>query len=330
MLNSLFSRGAAQRTLPHETGLSKLLFRALALLIISIAIAGCQTMKDGGAPDPAFDIEADMKALAAEFNTATQVSAYYATAADKRIDARNRFISGRLIQIDLRYIQFIRSLNADRQKIETAADLANLSLSIAGTLTGGLQAKSNLAAAATAVTGTKTTIDKEYFYEKSMNTLVGTMNAKRKEVLVGILQGMTTRAIDEYPFEMALRDLNDYYLAGTVNGALNFINAQAASQEKASDEKIKEIPRLTKTNEEIVTSLRELNEALAQPQVTAASAQSVLTALGDTTPRANDLNTLKEALRAKLRAVNRMKTIVEKVAETERLRAAFKAAGWMK
>lgn len=74
--------------------------------------------------------------------------------------------------------------------------------------------KTDLAAAAAGLGGAKQTIEKDFYYEKSMDALVGTMNARRKEVLVAILRGLNTPSVEQYPFELALTRLHEYYMAG--------------------------------------------------------------------------------------------------------------------
>jgi uncharacterized membrane protein YiaA len=301
------------------------------MLAAALALAGCKTIGNGGAPEPAFDIDADLKALSSQFSASTSVSAYYLAATDPAaaVAARNRFISGRLVQIDLQYIQFIRSLTADKQRLDTAGDLLNLTLNVAGTLTGGERAKANLAAAATALNGTKTTVDKQYFYEKSMDALVGTMNAKRKVVLVGILTGLATKTVDEYPFELALTQLNEYYMAGTLNGAIQFINVQSAEQEKASDIDIKNIPRLTATTVANKNAIKQLT--LSLNNATPATARQALAALGeDTSKYGSDLGQMLDALQTRIGAVSLIQKPDEKQAAIDRMTGIFKAAGLLK
>jgi hypothetical protein len=300
------------------------------MLAAALLLAGCKTLGNGGAPEPAFDIDADLKALSEQFSASTSVSNYYVqAAAGNAVAARNRFITGRLVQVDLHYIQFIRSLTTDKQRLETATDLATMTLNIAGTLTGGERAKANLAAAAAILGGTRTTIDKQYFFEKSMDALVGTMNAKRKAVLVGILQGLATKSVDEYPFELALTQLNEYYMAGTLNGAIQFINVQSAEQEKASDIEIKNIPRLTETTHAVNDQIKALTDALAN--ATPENARQALAALGeDTSKLGTDRLQLATALKGKIREINRKNTLEEKQAAADGLTGIFKAAGLLK
>ena len=230
---------------------------SITIVAFVLQLSACQSIRSGGAPEPSFNIDQDLEQLSKEFASATSISEYYKLDADKRQDARNRFVSGRLVQMDLQYLKFIRTLTADKQQLDAATDVVNMSLNLAGTLVGGLQAKSNLAVAAAGISGAKTTIDKDFYYEKSIQALVATMNAKRKEVLARILPKLGA-PLEMYPFEYAITDLNEYYLAGTLNGALQFITTQAAESNAKSDKEIAriyQIPVLTQAQIDTVNTL---------------------------------------------------------------------------
>ncbi len=272
-------------TVWQRFGLSRDVFRLFSpfgrgklavFLLLCCTLPACSTLRNGGAPEPSFDIAADLGKLAAEFESATNISAYYRTPVAERLDARNRFISGRLVQIDLRYLQFIKTLTSDKQQLDSATDIANLTLNLAGTLGGAVRAKTNLAAAAAGVGGTKTIIDKDYYYEKSIDALVATMNAKRKEVLIGVLTGLS-KPLNQYPFERALTDLQQYYLAGTLNGALQFINTQAVQSETDSDTKIR---RLSIPSGPQITDVEHLTDAIGAQGLTLDNAKKALKAIG--------------------------------------------------
>lgn len=301
--------------------------QTLAVLALLLTTAGCQTLRRGGAPEPAFDTQADLQALSNEFKTATNIQNYYAIVdPDQKVPARNRFVTGRIVQIDLRYIQFIRSLTTDRQKIDAASDLTQLTLNLAGTLAGGARAKTNLAAAAAGIGGAKQTIDKDFYYQESIDALVGTMNARRKEVLIGILRGLATKSIDQYPFELALTQLQEYEAAGSINGALRFINTQSADQEKRNDAKLNQ---LTESSEAAITLAGELIDAIKVG--TESSINNALTALGeDKSKLALKLDDKKLILKKKLNDISASKqTAQEQEKELEGLAAKFKKAGLM-
>src|SRR5262249_53200582 len=117
------------------------------------------------------------------------------TAAESEIDTflsatdaagRNAFMRKMLALIDIRFSEFVGQLDAQKKDADAGTALATAGLSIAGTLVGSENAKTNLAAATAFLTGGKETIDKTYFYEKSVPALVAAMNAARNEVRLQI------------------------------------------------------------------------------------------------------------------------------------------------
>jgi hypothetical protein len=213
-------------------------FKILTQGAILMAVSGCNTISDGGSPSLGFDLQNDLKKVAEK--TATSVDGYYENDGTQTVSNRNRIIINRLLQIDIAYLIFVKELTREKILLDSAAEISILTLSIAGTLSGGAQAKTNLAAAVALVTGSKTTIDKNYFYDKTMPSLIAAMNSKRKSVYVSILTGMK-QTTDVYPLSSALMDISRYYEAGTLNGALTYIEAVTAEIDLKSDKQIEKL-----------------------------------------------------------------------------------------
>src|SRR5437867_862376 len=133
----------------------------IVLLSLPIIFSGCQSIQNGGAPDPSFSVNRDLKQLEARFNNASDISDFYKNPSR---EARDRFIAGRLVLVNLRYVQFVRKATSEKQFLDSATDILALSLNLAGTATGGAAAKTILAAMAGGVTGSRSVIDKRYFY----------------------------------------------------------------------------------------------------------------------------------------------------------------------
>lgn len=299
-----------------------LLFLAAALLA-----TGCQTMRSGGAPKQSFNLDNDIAALSLQFNGQTTIIDYYAIKDEAtRLTTRNRFISGRLALIDLNYLQYVRALTADKQLTNIGTELANMSLGLAGTLVGGVRAKTNLAAAVTGLGGTKTIIDKEIYYEKSMDALIGSMSAARKELLVEILKGLATKTVADYPFEFALARLDEYYMAGTIKGALTFITTQAATKEKASDIEIKNLPALTTSTPEILAQKKMLFDALPKFATDEAKAREALAMLGVDQTKVTEFSKVQMLLDKIVDGITSKETIELKQAEIDRIKNAFRTA----
>jgi hypothetical protein len=226
----------------------------LALLLASL-LGGCGTVRYGGAPEPSFDADQDLEQLGRVFQPADSISQFYASPS---LDGRNRFITGRLTMMNIRYIQFIRHLTTDRQLLDTAGAMLTLGMNIAGAAVGAASTKTVLAALSAGVTGTKEVIDKNYYFDKTIPALVGQMNAERKKALIPILAGLKVD-LDDYPFAQAVTDLHNYYFAGTFAGAIQAIQADAAEKEQRQDQII---ATLTPLSIEQVADKAALTQAL--------------------------------------------------------------------
>jgi hypothetical protein len=202
---------------------------------------GCATLWNPGAPDQSFDEDNDIQVLEQHYGQAGALTSYYAVKPET-VAARNEFVAGRLTLINLQYIKFIRGFAATKSQMDSAFDLLITGVGLATAVTGGEAAKAALGAAAAGLGATRTSIDKNFFYEKTVPTLITAMNAQRKVVLVSIIEGIK-RDIENYPLAQALSDLSEYYFAGTFVGALQAIQKDAGAKEEAADKKI-EIARL--------------------------------------------------------------------------------------
>ena len=211
---------------------------ALGCLILVCAI-GCSTFRYAGAPPPSYDIEGDLKQLSEHFKPAVAISNYYVLGTNATINDRNAVIAGRLVMINLEYLKWLRTVNADKQLLDSASDILILSINLAATATGGATAKTILSAISAGVAGSKTAIDKHYYYEKTLPALLAAMNAQRKSVLTNILSGMS-KPLAAYPFEQALADIQEYYQAGTLMGAVTAVQADSGAKEKEADKGVKQ------------------------------------------------------------------------------------------
>jgi hypothetical protein len=212
-------------------------------LVLFLHTFGCTSLRYAGAPPPSYNVDEDLNQLAEHFKPATAVSNYYSLVTPTPGD-RDVVISARLVMINLEYLKWLRTVTADKQFLDTAADVLVLSLDLAATITGGKTGKTILSAVSAGVTGSKTSIDKHYYYEKTMPALIAAMNAQRKAVLVRILEGMK-KDIEEYSFEQALSDVYEYYQGGTFMGAVMAIQSDAGAKEKKADLKIESLTIVT-------------------------------------------------------------------------------------
>jgi hypothetical protein len=217
--------------------------RSLAL-VLAVLLAGCSTLRYGGAPEPSFDADKDLEQLAKQFEPGDSINEFYN---NPTVDARDKFITGRITMMNIRYIQFIRQLTTDRQLMDTAAAILVLGMNIAGASFAAASTKTVLAALSAGVTGSKEAIDKNYYFEKTIPALIGQMNAERKQALIPLLVGLRA-SLEDYPFAQGVTDLHEYYAAGTFTGAIQAIQADAAVKEQRQDQIIATLTPVTVEN----------------------------------------------------------------------------------
>ena len=167
-------------------------------------------------------------------------------------DVKNN-VSKALTAMDLRYAQFIDGISTESKTKATATDLALIGLGLAGTAVGGAGTKTILSAISTGVAAANTTIDKNFFYEKTIPSLTSQMNADRKLVLSTIVQRWKSCVDDtstknpSYSWFEAVHDLTEYYSAGTLLGAINSISKDAGAKQTLAEFDIQTALQLTRS-----------------------------------------------------------------------------------
>jgi hypothetical protein len=162
-------------------------------------------------------------------------------------------VNARVRAIDLQFNAFQQDLSRQGVGVGIATDWVGLALNaagalvssaanVAGTLVSGTAQA--LSATAAGLGGVGTSIDQKVFFDTTMPTLLATMVAQRKGVLVRIRAGLT-HAIDAYPLTLALNDLDRYYQAGTIPGALSAIADTAGATATKAEAHLERLVVLT-------------------------------------------------------------------------------------
>jgi hypothetical protein len=196
-------------------------------------LGGCTTIR--AYPERSGNLATELGALD-EYHAATVLKTY----ADKPDDTakkayRDEVVTGRIRAIDLHFGTFQQAVFREGVSTNLGADLILLGLGGATATTGGAVAKAALGATSAGVAGAKASIDKNVYFEKTMPALLGQMLASRKTTLVKIQEGLD-KNVNLYPLNQALIDLEDYYNAGTIPGAIVAIVEQAGASAKVADE----------------------------------------------------------------------------------------------
>ncbi|MGY6274208.1 hypothetical protein [Methylomonas sp. MgM2] len=244
-----FSRGqyAPQAFLynPDKFVLAKRQGRAwLAFTTVTLVLSGCASYS--GAPKAIVDVDAVVESLIStdkEKKGKLQQWSEKPPSECKDIrDATNNVMTA----IDLRYAEFVDDISFEGKIRATATDIALTGLGLAGTAVGGAGAKTVFNALSAGIAATNTSIDKNFFYEKTIPALIAKMNADRKAQQLLIIKRLKTcKNPGDYLWFEAIHDLTDYYATGTLLGAIASISKDAgAKQVNVEDNIQQEILRL--------------------------------------------------------------------------------------
>lgn len=211
--------------------------------VLCLLATGCAALK--GYPETSSDPGAELTVLAKYFQPN-----YIQGCIDKqdnleRRRCRDEIVNGRIRAIDLHFNAFQKELFKGGVTGNIAVDWAVLALSATGAVAGTAATKAALAAASGGLVGAKGSFDKNAYFEKTMPVILSRMIAERKKVLATIREGMAGDSIEEYPLHRALIDVEDYYSAGTLPGAIMAVAEDAGKTAKKADEKIENLFKRT-------------------------------------------------------------------------------------
>ena len=143
---------------------------------------------------------------------------------------RNEEIDRRLRIIDLNFKEFEAALARENVTAEFGVTVVQAGVGSAGALVSQTSSQI-LSAVSGGLAGTQAAYGKAALFNRTFSAMLAQMIASRNTVLVQIYEGKR-RGIEEYPLATAIRDLEDYYFAGSLPGA---IVATAADAKKKND-----------------------------------------------------------------------------------------------
>jgi hypothetical protein len=226
--------------------------RNMVLLLAALPfIAGCVTISSG--PDRIFDADAEIPALRA-------CAAY--VPAQNDVTSRNTFIAARMYAIDIEYSVYFEQLLKERQLGTSVLDATLLGLTAATTIVHGEAAKTAIGAISTGFAGAKSDIDQDIYMAQTLQILMNAMEAQRLQVRNRI-DGNMKLAVADYSAWRSLTDLDDYYKAGTLAGALQYL----ASSTGANAQNQKDLQNGTTPNGQAATksTLHGANQPATSP-----------------------------------------------------------------
>ncbi len=207
-LNSLLFLGHSRTVSVVRCGLILAAAATLSACLASVS----------GAPDRLFSVEEETRS-AKLVSSPERYEEYARSFGQRKYELRNQIVLSRLYAIDMLYSEYEGRLTRERQEVGFYSTVVNLALNSAGTLVGGSATKAALHAVAAGLVGAKTSYEKDILIERTVSILQKQMRANRKEIKAQIVQRLAG-STGAYPLEFALTDIERYYRAGTISGAL--------------------------------------------------------------------------------------------------------------
>lgn len=211
----------------------------MPLLLCLLPMGGCAPFT-GYATDPASDSSLPPD-LQAGFGQTLKDNYVDASDATTRRAIRDKIIYRQLSAYDLEFENFERSLTGNENIFSIVTDTTVLGVGAAGTIVGGETAKSALAAVTTFLTGTRTAVDKDLFYQSTLPALKAQMEAKRLESRAPIIEGLGMSDAD-YPLQKALVDLGNLRIAASLSNAVVTTTLDAGVRANAAQIRIDRAP----------------------------------------------------------------------------------------
>jgi hypothetical protein len=156
-----------------------------------------------------------------------------------KVTIRNRMIDERLRVIDIYFGEFQKALS--RENVT-----ANFGVAVAQVLVGGVGSLTTetisqiLSATSGGLVGAQQAYSKSALFEQTMPALLAQMIAARKSILAEIMEGRK-KSIVKYPLSAAARDIEAYYFAGSVPGAILATSADAKVKNDMAESRLESL-----------------------------------------------------------------------------------------
>ena len=228
----------------------------LSAALAYLALGGCASI--GGFPKPAFD-QKNTAAELAPYLSPTIVADYSNNLkCPNKVECRNNILDARMRAVDMTFGNYERALYREGIGIGIGTDWVTLALNAVGSVT---KASKPLAAAAGAITGARSSYEKQALYNLTLPVMMAQMSAKRKDMLARIRQG-ETQSVAAYSLFQGLNDVDSYEAAGTMPGAVADMATNAGVQSKQADQKLDAIRMVAPVDPSVQTTREGLAQAI--------------------------------------------------------------------
>lgn len=206
----------------------------ILVLLLVLGLGGCAGLQQF--PQVSTDAEADLATRDADYLRVLGRITPAGVNPEEQKRLRNEAIDKRLRVIDLNFQDFEMVLAKEHVQADFGMAVVQLGVGGAGALVSGTTSQI-LSAVSGGLAGTQQAYSKAALFNQAFPALLAQMVASRKAVLVQIYE-RRTRSIEEYPLAAAMQDLDAYYFAGSLPGAIVATSADAKTKNDAAEDRL--------------------------------------------------------------------------------------------
>lgn len=216
---------------------NKIIFWIVFYSLVSI-ISGCASMR--GFPERSNDVASQLRDLKSKYfhpdaaASGGKMTSYNSETDESRRKAiRNEIVYNRLLAYDLQFSVFQEALYQEGILSNLSLDILGVGVGAAGGVVTTATTSRILSALSGGIAGSKTAINKNLYYERTLPALLSLMIANREKIKAVIFEGLQQEDTI-YPLGHALADLERYYIAGSIPGAIASVNEEAGKTQAAA------------------------------------------------------------------------------------------------
>jgi hypothetical protein len=145
---------------------------------------------------------------------------------------RNQIVNELVYLVNDYYDKYEVRWFATSAGVSAFSDITTLTLDTAVAASSGQQIRTILSALSTGVGGSKLALEKDVLKNQSITVIIHAMRAAREKSFSNLQLKLKAQDINDYPLQEALVDVQGYFRAGTVVGALQELDNAAANTDR--------------------------------------------------------------------------------------------------
>jgi hypothetical protein len=286
----------------------------LAVMMMTLpAMSGCASI-DGGAK-PVIPLVRILQ-IADKYDIDKSLSEIATIAGDHDKQVyRNRVIAINMSAIDARYMEFRTNLSRQIKGGNFGLDTAILGLTGVGAL-AGKTAANILSASAAGLTGTKSALSKDVYFERTLPVLLTSLETRRLKIATEIVKRMRNENADGYTLDEAFLDLNRYQMASSLDGALEQLSSDASVQHNAEQRKYNVIFEACEPDDATTALWPEISTALNGLDITKLHAVADFTGAAKSDDADTQRESVRDMLNSKYCTAAAAQSLRDKIAQT--------------